>query len=206
MLWGNRSGAASRLPFVSVLGFINNPVSLHIFSVCVPLATALETLEKNVAAAKGGKDRRVFFLGANSDAFDMRLMQYTLAQRSADADEGGGSPWVDLLTGIDVVGKIDTTRLVPSFKIIDGLNGKNGRSVGNMHQLILGRPLKGAHRAGTDVDGVVNILRDARVTKKVMTLHSAIPLAEWLEHSNHSKARLDWEAKMKAEVETERLP
>ena len=45
----------------------------------VPLATALETLEKNVAAAKGGKDRRVFFLGSNSDAFDMRLMQYTLA-------------------------------------------------------------------------------------------------------------------------------
>ena len=44
----------------------------------VPLATALETLEKNVAAAKGGKDRRVFFLGANSDAFDMTLMQYTL--------------------------------------------------------------------------------------------------------------------------------
>ena len=44
----------------------------------VPLATALETLEKNVAAAKGGKDRCVFFLGANSDAYDMSLMQYTL--------------------------------------------------------------------------------------------------------------------------------
>ena len=45
----------------------------------VPLATALETLEKNEAAEKGGKDRRVFFLSSNSDAFDMRLMQYTLA-------------------------------------------------------------------------------------------------------------------------------
>ena len=95
---------------------------------------------------------------------------------------------------------------MPSFKIIDGLNGKNGRSVGNMHQLILGRPLKVAHCAGTDIDDVVDILCDARVTKKVMTLHSAIPLAAWLEHSNHSKARLDWEVKMKAEVEVERLP
>ena len=96
--------------------------------------------------------------------------------------------------------------MVPSFKIIDGLNGKNSRSVGNMHQLILGRPLEGVHRAGTDVDGVVDVLCDTRVTKKVMTLHSAIPLAAWLEHSNHSKARLDWEAKMKAEVEAESLP
>ena len=47
----------------------------------VPLATALETLEKNVAAAKDGKDLRVFFVGANSDSFDMRMMQYTLARR-----------------------------------------------------------------------------------------------------------------------------
>ena len=75
-----------------------------------------------------------------------------------------------------------------------------------MYQLILVRPLKGAHRAGTDIDGVVDILCDARVTKKFMTLHSAIPLAVWLEHGNHSKARLDWEEKMKAEVEAERLP
>ena len=110
-------------------------------------------------------------------------------------------PWVDLMTGIGVVGTIDTTRLVPSFKIIDGLNGKNSRSVGNMHQLILGRPLEGAHRACTYVDAVFDILCNARVTKKVMTLHSAIPLAAWLEHSNQSKARLDWEAKVKAEVE-----
>ena len=94
----------------------------------------------------------------------LRMMQYTLAWRSAEADEGGGSGWFDLLKGLGVVGTIDTTRLVPSFKISDGLNGKNGRSVGNMHQLILGRPLEGAHRAGTDVDGVVDILCDARVT------------------------------------------
>ena len=72
--------------------------------------------------------------------------------------------------------------------------------------MILGCPLEGAHRAGTDVDGVIDILSDARVAKKVMRLHSAIPLAAWLEHSNHLKARLDWEAKMKAEVEAERLP
>ena len=72
--------------------------------------------------------------------------------------------------------------------------------------MILGRPLEGAHRVGTDVDDVVDILCDARVTKKVMMMHSAIPLAAWLEHSNYSKARLDWEAKIKAEVEVERLP
>ena len=105
-----------------------------------------------------------------------------------------------------MVGTIDTTRLLPSLKIFEGLNGKNGRSVGNMHQLILGRPLKGAHRAGTDVDGVVNILCSARVTHKIMTVHSAIPLGVWLEHSNHSKARMDWETKMKAEVEAKKGP
>ena len=63
--------------------------------------------------------------------------------------------------------------------------------------------MKGAHRAGTDVDGVVDILCDRRVTKKIKTNTSAIPLESWLEHSNHSKARLDWETKMRAEVEAE---
>ena len=93
---------------------------------------------------------------------------------------------------------------MPLFTIIDGLNGKTGQSVGNVHQMILRCPLVGAHRAGIDVDGVVNILWDVRVTKKVMALPSATPLGSWLEHSNHSKARLDWEAKMKAEVQAEK--
>ena len=47
-------------------------------------------------------------------------------------------------------------------------------------------------------------LCDARVTQNVMTVHSAIPLGAWLEHSNLSKARLDWVAKMKAEIEAEK--
>ena len=111
--------------------------------------------------------------------------------------------WFDMLTEIGVVGTIDTIRVLPLFEIIDGLNGKNGRSVGKMHQLILGRPLPGAHRAGTDVDGVINILCDKRITKKMMKDATAIPLRSWLEHSNHSKARLDWEKRMQAEIEAE---
>ena len=72
-----------------------------------------------------------------------------------------------------------------------------------MHQIILGRPLAGAHCAGTDVDGVINILCDKRITKKMIKKVTAIPLASWLEHSNHSKARLDWETKIQAEIEAE---
>ena len=170
----------------------------------VPLVTALDQLGSNVSAAKGGKDLDVFFLGANSDAFDMRMMQYTLARRWPSVDEGSELAWFDLLTGLGVVGTIDTIRLVPSLNIIEGLNGKNGRSVGSMHQLILGRPLVGAHRAGTDVDGVVHILCDKRVTTKVVTVPSATPLPLWLEHSNHSKARLGWEAQMIAEIAAEK--
>ena len=52
-----------------------------------------------MSAAKGGKDLGVFFLGANSDAFDMRMMQYTLARRWPAVDEGSESVWFDLLTG-----------------------------------------------------------------------------------------------------------
>ena len=94
-----------------------------------------------------------------------------------------------------------------------GRAGGSGRAVGehrtmgsvsNMHQLILGRPLVGAHRAGDDVDGVVSILCEAKITKKIMEVPSAIPLGSWLKHSNHSKARLNWEAKMKAEIEAEK--
>ena len=136
----------------------------------------------------------------------MRMMQYTLACRSAEAGDGEVLGWINLLKRLNVVGTIDTTRLLPSLKIIEGLNGRNGKSVGNMHQLILGRPLKGAHHAGTDVDCVVNILCNARVTHKIMTVHSAIPLDVWLEHSNHSKARMDSETKMKAEIEAEKGP
>jgi len=91
----------------------------------------------------------------------------------------------------------------PSFEIIDGLNGKNGRSVWKMHQLILSRPLTGAHRAGTDVDGVINILCNKKIAEKMMKDATAIPLSSWLEHSNHSKARLDWEKRMQAEIEAE---
>ena len=150
------------------------------------------------------RSNEFFFVGANSDSFDMRMMQYTLARRMDNASEGGAAAWSDLLTRLGVVGTIDTTRLVPSFKIIDGLTGKTGRSVSNMHQLILGRPLVGAHRAGDDVDGVVSILCEAKITKKIMEVPSAIPLGSWLKHSNHSKARLNWEAKMKAEIEAEK--
>ena len=130
-------------------------------------------------------------------------MQYTLARHSTNAECGGDEVWFDMLTGIGVVGTIDTIRVLPSFEIIDGLNGKNGRSVRKMHQMILGQPLTGAHRAGTDVDGVINILCDKKITKKMMKDATAIPLSSWLEHSNHSKARLDWERKMEAEIEAE---
>ena len=61
----------------------------------------------------------------------------------------------------------------------------------------------GAHRAGTDVDGVVDILYDTRVMEKMMTVPSAIPIRAWLEHSNHSRARKYWEEKMMAEIEAE---
>ena len=59
----------------------------------------------------------------------MQMMKYTLSWRLADTDEGSETVWFDILTTIGVVGKIDTTRLVLSFKIIDCLTGKNGRSV-----------------------------------------------------------------------------
>ena len=131
-------------------------------------------------------------------------MKYTLARWLADGHECGETTWFDMLTRLGVVGTIGTTQLVPSFNIFDGLNSKNGRSVSNMHQLILGRPLRHTHRAGDDVDGVVSILCESRITKKMMTEPSAIPLGSWLEHSNHSKARLDWEAKMKAEIKAEK--
>ena len=68
-----------------------------------------------------------------------------------------------------------------------------------MHQLILGHLLLGAHCAGDNVDGVVSILCEARITKKIMEAPSVITLGSWLKYSNHSKARLDWEAKKKAD-------
>jgi hypothetical protein len=39
--------------------------------------TALDQLGSTLSAAKGGKDLDVFLLGANSDAFGMRMMHYT---------------------------------------------------------------------------------------------------------------------------------
>ena len=98
---------------------------------------------------------------------------------------------------------INAIRVLPSFEIIDGLNGKNGRSIGNMHQIILGRLLTEAHCAGTDVDGLINILCDKRITKKMMKDATKFPLSLWLERSNHSKTRLDWEKKMQVEMEAE---
>ena len=104
-----------------------------------------------------------------------------------------------------MIGTIYTTRLLPSLDIIDELKGSKGRSVGHMYEMNIGQEMKGAHRAGTDVNGVVDILCDKRVTQKNTTNASAISLESWLEHSNHSKARLDWETKMKAEVEAENI-
>merc|ERR1711966_216100 len=39
------------------------------------------------------------------NAFDMRLMQYTLARHSTNAKRGGDEVWFDMLTDIGVVGK-----------------------------------------------------------------------------------------------------
>ena len=133
----------------------------------------------------------------------MRLMQYTLARHSTNAKCGGDEVWFDMLTDIGVIGTINTIRMLPSFEIIDGLNAKNGRSVGKMHQMILEQSLTGSHRAGTNVDGVINILCEKRVTKKMMKDATAIPLSSWLEHSNHFKARFDWEKRMQVEIEAE---
>lgn len=171
----------------------------------VPLSLALDTLTKHVQAAKTKKESSIFFLGANSDAYDMRIMQYTLARHSESSEEGNGTEWFDMLTDLGVTGTIDVTRLIPSFGIFDDLKGKSSKSVGNMHLVIVGCPLEGAHRAGTDVDGVVNILCNTKVTERMMSVPSAIPLAGWLAHSTHSKARLDWETRMKAEIEEEGL-
>ena len=46
-----------------------------------------------------------------------------------------------------------------------------------------------AHRAGTDVDDVIDILCDKRITKKMITDATAILVivSAWLEHNNHSK-------------------
>ena len=43
----------------------------------VSLKAALQTLEEKLNVAKSGRKPRVFFLGANSDAFGMRIMQYS---------------------------------------------------------------------------------------------------------------------------------
>lgn len=60
-------------------------------------------------------------MGTNSDAFDICLMQYMLERHLADEDKDGKIKWFDILTQIGVLGTIDTTRLVPWLKIIDGL-------------------------------------------------------------------------------------
>ena len=72
-----------------------------------------------------------------------------------------------------------------------------------MHQIILGRLLTGTHCAGTDVDGLINILCEKRITKKIMKDAAKFPLSLRLEHSNHSKARLEWEKRMQVEMEAE---
>ena len=73
-----------------------------------------------------------------------------------------------------------------------------------MNQIILGRPLTGGHHAGTYVDGVINSLCGKRITKKKMKNTTASPLSSWLEHSNHSNARLRKQGeKALAEIEAE---
>ena len=126
-----------------------------------------------------------------------------MARYSNNGSKQDETEWFDRLPRFGVVGTIDTTRLVPSLKIIDGPPKKRVCSVSKMRQLILDNPLEGAHRAGTDVDGVVNIFCDARVTEKRIEVPSAIIISAWLAHNNHSKPRLVWETKMKAEVAAE---
>ena len=71
-----------------------------------------------------------------------------------------------------MIGTIYTTRLLPSLDIIDELKGSKGRSVGHMYEMNIGQEMKGAHRAGTDVNGVVDILCDKRVTQKIQLMQA----------------------------------
>ena len=92
----------------------------------VSLKAALQTLEEKLNAAKSGRQPRVFFLGANSDAFDMRIMQYTLARHTSLGDTKRNTAWFDLLSKFGVNGTIDTTRLLLSLDIINELKGSKG--------------------------------------------------------------------------------
>ena len=85
----------------------------------MPLSMELKTLGIILIAAKGEKDLHIFFDGANSDSFDMKMMKYTFARRLADVDMCCETMWFDMLTRLGVVGTINMTRLVSSFEIFD---------------------------------------------------------------------------------------
>ena len=128
----------------------------------VNLQAACDTLKDWVVAAKNDGSTRVFGIGYNSDSFDMRMMQYSSARHFKRENTHRDLAWYNFLKEMGVVGTIDLQRVLSSSMVIDGLNGKTSQV--NAFKLDVGRDMTGAHRAAADVDGLVQILCDSRMS------------------------------------------
>jgi hypothetical protein len=167
----------------------------------VNLQAACDTLKDRVVAAKSDGSTRVFGIGYNSDSFDMRMMQYSSVRHFKRENTHRDLAWYNFLKEMGVVGTIDLQRVLSSSMVIDGLNGKTSQV--NAFKLDVGRDMTGAHRAAADVDGLVQILCDSRMSLYFGKRMTGIPLDEWFAHSNHSLARRNLVVDMEGAVFSE---
>jgi DNA polymerase III epsilon subunit-like protein len=163
----------------------------------VSLGDRLDTMVKDVDSAKEPDSARVFFLGHNSDTFDLRFLYFYFAN-------AGALTFREWLSSMNVVGTLDSLKFIGPAKVVDGTKGRCKQSA--LYEAFFGRPMKNAHRAHADVAGLVEILQSPRCAKLFNGdgKHKiARTTADWFRNNDRLMAVASWELERRREVAKE---
>ena len=137
------------------------------------------------------KSTRVWLVGHNANSYDNTVMFFSLQRQ-------GGRGWLERLESCGVIGFIDTLSMLGGgFNALkgQGVNGRNGKSLTSVHELVTGKSLEGAHRAKADVEGLGRIIMESASMKECLfTKKVGLTTKTWAMRKQQQIARNAWKA------------
>ena len=75
-----------------------------------------------------------------------------------------------------------------------GANGKNGKKLTSVHEIVTEKSLVGAHRAKVDVEDLGRIIMESASTKEFLFTKVDLPIKTWAWRKQPTIARNAWKA------------
>ena len=143
------------------------------------------------SASEPNSTVRVWLVGHNSNSYDNTVMFSSLQRQ-------GGRGWCERLEDCGVFGFIDKLSMLGGgFCALkgQGVNGRNGKKLTSVHDIVTGESLVGAHRAKADVEGLGRILMESASMKECFfTKKVGLPIKTWALRKQQMIARNAWKS------------